>query len=128
MTANVLLGPEFIGKFQNMPHVHRRLLGSANSLSMQHTKATISNCKLLESADLSAKEKRNSVIIEKWPENIDFVCLQEVWDRTSAMALMFKMRKSFTHFLTDVCEDFGNSNNICRCKYIFVFFSKSFLV
>ena len=91
MTANMLLGPDFIGNLQNMPHVHKRLIGSASSLSMLTTKPAILNCKILESSELDTKEKRNSVIIDNWPENIDFVCLQEVWDRMSAMVLLYKM-------------------------------------
>ena len=97
--ANMLLGPEFLGKIQNLPYAHKRLLGSAKSLSMNHAKAYISNCNILQGPQFSAKEKRDSAIIEKWPENVDFVCLQEVWDRISAITLMYEMRNKFSYFL-----------------------------
>ena len=116
MTANMLLGPEFVGKFQNMPGVYRRLRGSARVLSMEESHPIVPNIKVLESSDFTNKEKRDSVIIEHLPENIDFVCLQEVWDRLSALALIYKMRRHFAHFLTDVCQDLGNSSHIFRCK------------
>ena len=116
MTANMLLGPEFVGKFQNMPGVYKRLRGSARVLSMEESQAIVPNIKVLESSDFATKEKRDSVIIEHLPENIDFVCLQEVWDRMSALALIYKMRRHFPHFLTDVCQDLGNSRHIFRSK------------
>lgn len=117
----MLLGPDFVGKFQNMPRVYKRLMGSAGVLSMKHANATVPNIKSLECPEFDTKEKRNSVIIEHWPDNIDFICLQEVWDKMSAMILMFKMRNHFSHFLTDVCQDLGNSNYIFRCKYAYMF-------
>ena len=116
MTANMLLGPEFVGKFQNMPGVYRRLRGSARVLSMEESHTIVPNINVLESSDFTTKEKRDSVIIEHLPENIDFVCLQEVWDRMSALALIYKMRRHFPHFLTDICQDLGNSSHIFRSK------------
>ena len=44
VSGNLLLGPEFLGKMQNLPDVHSRLLGTATSLSMQETKSYKSNC------------------------------------------------------------------------------------
>ena len=117
MTANMLLGPNFVGKFNNMPDVYKRLIGSANVLSMQDNKPTPENIRILENSSFDTKVKRNSVIIEDLPENIDFVCLQEVWDRLSAILLINKMRKHFPYFLTDVCQDFGNSSFPYRSKY-----------
>ena len=121
MTANMLLGPDFVGKFNNMPHVYKRLMGSIKVLSMEHSKLVTSNHDILENPEFSTKEKRNYVIIEDLPENIDFVCLQEVWDKMSSMALIYKMRTHFTHFLTDVCQDLGNSSYPFRCKYLLIF-------
>ena len=116
MTANMLLGPDFVGKFQNIPNVYRRLFGAVSVLSMQHTRAIAPNINTLESPEFSTKEKRNTVIIDHLPENIDFICLQEVWDKISALSLIYKMRNRFGHFLTDVCQDLGNSNHFFRCK------------
>ena len=116
VTANMLLGPEFVGKFQNMPHVYKRLMGSARVLSMKHSAKIVPNIRTLECPEFDTKEKRNAVIVENWPENIDFLCLQEVWDKMSAMVLMCKMSNHFSYFLTDVCQDLSNSNNIFRCK------------
>merc|ERR1719350_424430 len=116
----MLLGPDFVGKFNNMPHVYRRLMGSIKVLSMQHTKPVTSNIHILENPDFSTKEKRNFAIIEDLPENIDFVCLQEVWDKMSSVALIYKMRKHFAHFLTDVCQDLGNSSHIFRSSGLFM--------
>lgn len=120
ISANLLLGPEFLGKVQNLPYIHKRLLGSAESLSMSHTKSYIENCNILEASQLGTEGKRDSTIIEKWPENVDFVCLQEVWDRMSAITLMYKMRNKFKHFLTDIFQDLGNSNHIFRSSGLFV--------
>ena len=110
LTANMLLGPNFVGKFNNMSNVYKRLLGSAKVLSMQECKPTPENIQILENSSFDTKEGRNSVIIENMPENVDFVCLQEVWDTLSAMALIYKMRKHFPYFLTDVSQNLGNSN------------------
>ena len=117
MTANMLLGPNFVGKFNNMPEVYKRLHGSANVLSMQYTKPIPENIRILQNPSFDTKVKRNSVIIENLPENVDFVCLQEVWDRISAISLIYKMRKHFSYFLTDVCQDLGNSSFPYRGTY-----------
>ena len=122
MTANMLLGPDFVGKFNNLPDVYKRLMGSSNALSMQHTKPATSNIPILENSDFSTKEKRKYAIIEDLPEDIDFVCLQEVWDKLSSMVLIYKMRKHFGYFLTDICQDLGNSSYPFRCKYYFLDF------
>ena len=119
-SSNLLLGPEFLGKIQNLPHVHRRMLGSAESLSMSQTKRYISNCNVIEESEFGIEGKRDCTIIQQWPENIDFVCLQEVWDRLSAITLMTRMRHKFNHFLTDICQDLGNSNHIYRSSGLFV--------
>ena len=117
MTANMLLGPDFVGKFNNMPDVYKRLYGSANVLSMQYSKPTPENIRILENPLFDTKVKRNSVIIENLPDDVDFVCLQEVWDRISAISLIYKMRKHFSYFLTDVCQDLGNSSFPYRGKH-----------
>ena len=116
LTANMLLGPNFVGKFNNMSDVYKRLLGSAKVLSMEECKPTPENIQILENSSFDTEQKRNAVIIENMPENVDFVCLQEVWDKLSAMALIYKMRKHFPYFLTDVSQDLGNSNFLHRCK------------
>ena len=124
MTANMLLGPNFVGKFNNMPEVYKRLHGSANVLSMQNSKPTPENIRILENSSFDTKVKRNAVIIEYLPENVDFVCLQEVWDRISAISLIYKMRKHFSYFLTDVCQDLGNSCFPYRGIYFHLSFRK----
>ena len=120
ISGNLLLGPEFLGKMQNLPYVHKRMLGTAESLSMCHTKSYAPNCNILEESEFTSEGKRDCVVIEKWPENVDFVCLQEVWDRISAISLIFKMRNKFKYFLTDICQDLGNSNYVFRSSGLFV--------
>jgi hypothetical protein len=88
---------------------------------MKYSKPITSNHEILENPEFSTKEKRNYLIIEDLPENIDFICQQEVWDKMSSMALIYKMRKHFTHFLTDVGQDLGNSSYPFRCKYLLIF-------
>ena len=77
VSGNLLLGPEFLGKMQNLPDVHRRLLGTAKSLSMQETRSYEPNCDVLEDTQVGIEAKRDSVIIEKWPEDVDFVGLKQ---------------------------------------------------
>ena len=64
MTANMLLGPDFVGTFNNMPHVYKRLKGSIKVLSMKYSTPVTSNHEILENPEISTKEKRNCVIIE----------------------------------------------------------------
>ena len=120
VTSNMLLGADFIGKIQNTPNVHRRLIGAADSLAMNEARAAMQNCKILENASLSSKERRKTakLILQDWPLGVDFICLQEVWDRMSALVLMYKMRERFPHFLADVCQDLGSSNHVYRSKYM----------
>ena len=120
VSGNLLLGPEFLGKMQNLPDAHKRMLGTAQSLSMCHFIPYSPNCTILEDNQITTKGKRDSAVIEKWPEGVDFVCLQEVWDRLSAISLIFKMRNKFKHFLTDICQDPGNSNYYFRSSGLFV--------
>ena len=120
VSGNLLLGPEFLGKIQNLPNVHKRLLGCADSLSMGNTSHYAPNCSILEGSHFSTEFKRDSAIIEEWPDNVDFVCLQEVWDRLSAITLIFKLCSQFKFFLTDICQDLGNSSHLFRTSGLFI--------
>ena len=120
VSGNLLLGPEFLGKMQNLPDVYSRLLGTANSFAMQDTRSYDGNCKILEDNQIKIETKRDSSVVDHWPEDVDFVALQEVWDRLSAIALICKMRKTFKYFLTDICQDNGNSKHLFRSSGLFI--------
>ncbi|KAK7870133.1 hypothetical protein R5R35_011107 [Gryllus longicercus] len=119
-TANVLLAPEFLSRMNNLKSVYKRAYKIAKHF-VDNTGKPLSNVKLFidDTCEISSKFKS---VQPKFP-NIDFLCLQEVWTRSSAMILVDQLQQEFSYFLFDVGE-FSPSTNYCMLGSGLMFASK----
>ena len=99
-SANLLLCQEVFCKRQNASFVYSRLRHLANNLVK---KQTLDGAKrLLDNIDtLNKLNKKTDSVMEEFPP-LDFICLQEVFDRFFALALISMLRTKYCHFVFDV--------------------------
>ncbi len=102
VTANILLGVEFTGKYQNMPSVYSRLSNILNAFDRTE--------KIKHNLVKDDSNVKRDFITEFFPD-ADFMLLQEVWDRFFAAAVIYRLRKKgFSHFVTDVARQAFHTN------------------
>lgn len=99
-TANVLLAPEFVGRINNIKDTKFRARKIAQSL-LNHSGKHLRN--LEESGSFYENLKKSDIIKDEFPR-IDFLCLQEVWERAYAQTLINELKEEFSHFLYDIGE------------------------
>ena len=120
VSANLLLGIESLGKFQNMPFVYRRLVQIADSfLSINRESCPsepISNSPILEDAKITNEELMDTAVSYRWPQ-VDFMCFQEVWDRFFTYKLIQSLYPEFKHFVVDVAHHSWKSNVYFGSKF-----------
>ena len=113
VSANLLLGIEYMGKFQNMPFVYNRLAKIAKSFQSINRERSpsepICNAPILEDPKISDEELMDTSVSHKWPQ-VDFMCFQEVWDRVSTYKLVQNLYPEFKHFVVDVAHHSWKSN------------------
>lgn len=97
-TANLLLAPECIVRFNNNKFVYTRGPEVARRLLWQKSVG--------DNAESPAAEDHVTAL---FPE-VDFFCLQEVWERVWALVLAKELQKKYQHFLYDVGEHKLNVN------------------
>jgi len=106
-SANVLLAPEAIARLNNNKCSYARTSEIAKRI-LNHTGKSLSN--LITGDEFGMKSKYNSVLAE-FP-CLDFLCLQEVWERPYALMLIEHLKNEFTYFLYDI-GDYSFSKNFC---------------
>lgn len=126
VSANLLLGIESVGKFQNMPFVYNRLskIGKTFALINDKLSEPISNAPILNDTRIEDEELMDTVVSDHWPQ-VDFFCFQEVWDRYFTLSLIQELRKSnFNYFCVDVARQswhinhyFGSSGLMLASRY-----------
>ena len=114
-SINVLLAPEIIARLNNIKHSYSRTLQIAERI-LRHTGKPLNN--LLCKDEDEIKSKYNSVLSE-FPE-LDFLCLQEVWERNYALMLMEELKEEFYYFIYDVGE-YSLRKNYCMLGKCFLF-------
>ncbi|XP_037076119.1 sphingomyelin phosphodiesterase 5-like [Pollicipes pollicipes] len=92
-SANLLLAPECVGRFNKNKFVYTRGPEVARRLLWQQS--------LCENSASLSKEDHVSVV---FPE-VDFFCLQEVWERVWALFLIKELMQKYPHFLYDIGEN-----------------------
>jgi len=106
-SINVLLAPEAIARLNNNKDSYARTSKIAERI-LNHTGKQL--CNLISQDDFEMKSKYNSVLAE-FP-CLDFLCLQEVWERAYALVLIEHLKNEFSYFLYDI-GDYSFSNNFC---------------
>ena len=97
-TANLLLAPECVVRFNNNRFVYTRGPEVARRLLWQKP--------LTDNAESSSTEQHVSAL---FPE-VDFFCLQEVWERVWALVLAKELQQRYPHYLYDIGEHKLNVN------------------
>ena len=111
VSANLLLGIESLGKFQNMPFVYSRLVKIADSFqTISSQSEPICNKPILEDPKITDEELMDTSVMPQWP-HVDFMCFQEVWDRFFTYKLVQSLYPEFKHFVVDVAHHSWKSNN-----------------
>ena len=121
VSANLLLGIESLGKFQNMPFVYRRLVKIADSfLTINRDQSCpsdpIDNSPILEDPKITNEELMDTAVSYRWP-HVDFMCFQEVWDRFFTYKLIQSLYPEFKHFVVDVAHHSWKSNVYFGSKF-----------
>lgn len=114
-SINVLLAPEAIARLNNNKYSYARTSKIAERI-LNHTGKHL--CNLISQDDFEMKSKYNSVLAE-FP-CLDFLCLQEVWERAYALVLIEQLKKEFSYFLYDI-GDYSFSNNFCMLGECYIF-------
>ena len=104
-TANLLLAPECVVRFNNNKFVYRRGPEVARRLLWQKPRDG--------NADSAAVEEHVSTL---FPE-VDFFCLQEVWERVWALVLAKELQNKYPHYLYDIGEHKLNINGCMSGGY-----------
>lgn len=119
-SANVLLAPECLSRINNVKFVYKRASKIAKEI-VQNTGKHLDNVKLFfeDTCEISSKNKS---VLPKFP-TIDFLCLQEVWTRSSALLLIDQLQQEFNYFVYDVGE-FSPMVNCCMLGSGLMFASK----
>jgi hypothetical protein len=103
-TANVLLAPEAIARLNNIKCSYARASKIAKQI-LNHTGEPL--CNLMVN-DIEMNTKPSSILAE-FP-CLDFLCLQEVWERSYALVLIEHLKEEFSYFLYDI-GDYSFSKN-----------------
>ncbi|KAF0297194.1 Sphingomyelin phosphodiesterase 3 [Amphibalanus amphitrite] len=106
-TANLLLAPECVVRFNNNRFVYTRGPEVARRLLWQKP--------LPDNALGVAAEQHVSVL---FPE-VDFFCLQEVWERVWALVLAKELQQRYPHYLYDIGEHKLNVNGCMGASGLF---------
>ncbi|XP_021924037.1 uncharacterized protein LOC110831885 isoform X4 [Zootermopsis nevadensis] len=117
-SVNVLLAPEVIARLNNNKSSYARTSEIAKRI-LNHTGKPLSN--LVTGNEFEIKSKYNSILTE-FP-CLDFLCLQEVWERPYALILIEYLKKEFSYFLYDI-GDYCFSKNFCMLGSGLFFASK----
>ncbi|XP_069702626.1 sphingomyelin phosphodiesterase 3-like isoform X1 [Periplaneta americana] len=117
-SINVLLAPEVVARLNNNKCSYVRTSQIAERI-LKHTGKPL--CNLLNGDCLEIKSKYDSVLSE-FP-CLDFLCLQEVWERAYALTLIEHLKKEFPYFIYDV-GDYSFSKNLCMLGSGLFFASK----
>ena len=118
-SINVLLAPEAIARLNNNKYSYARTSKIAERI-LNHTGKQL--CNLINQDDFEMKSKYNSVLAE-FP-CLDFLCLQEVWERAYALVLIEHLKNEFSYFLYDI-GDYSFSNNFCMLGECYIFHGNS---
>lgn len=106
-SINVLLAPEAIARLNNNKYSYARTSKIAERI-LNHKGKQL--CNLISQDHFEMQSKYNSVLAE-FP-CLDFLCLQEVWERAYALVLIEHLKNEFSYFLYDI-GDYSFSNNFC---------------
>jgi hypothetical protein len=118
-TANVLLAPEAIARLNNNKCSYARASKIAKQI-LNHTGKPL--CNLMANDDIEMNTKHNSILAE-FP-CLDFLCLQEVWERSYALVLIEHLKEEFSYFLYDI-GDYSFRKNFCmlgECYFLGIWF------
>lgn len=113
-SANVLLAPEVIARLNNNKSSYSRTSEIAKRI-LNHTGKPL--CNLVTGDEFEIRSKYNSVLAE-FP-CLDFLCLQEVWERPYALMLIELLKKEFSYFLYDIGE-YTFCKNFCMLGECYV--------
>ena len=105
-TMNVLLGQEALGKFNNASLVYRRIQTIAAAILSQDQRHLTN---MEHSNDVNVKISKAETVLANFPR-MDFICLQEVFDRIHALALISMLRQDYKHFTFDIGDSSIKSN------------------
>lgn len=121
-TANVLLAPEAVARLNNNKCSYGRTSKIAERI-LNHTGKPLCNLRVKDEFEVNTK--CNSILAE-FP-CLDFLCLQEVWERSYALVLIEQLKEEFSFFLYDV-GDYSFSKNFCMLGSGLFFASKKPIV
>nr|CAD7263015.1 unnamed protein product [Timema shepardi] len=99
-TVNLLLATEILGRLNNIKHSDHRCQEIAKRI-LNHSCELLNNVEFINH-EPKINSKQDSIVTE-FP-NIDFLCLQEVWERSYALGLITILKQEFKYFLYDVGE------------------------
>ena len=105
-TMNVLLGQEALGKFNNASLVYGRIQKIAAAILAQD-QSHLTNME--QSKDVNVKITKADTVLSNFPR-MDFICMQEVFDRIHALALISMLRHDYKHFAFDIGDSSIKSN------------------
>ena len=105
-TMNVLLGQEALGKFNNASLVYGRIKKIAAAILSQD-KSHLTNME--QSKDANIKITKAETVLSNFPR-MDFICMQEVFDRIHALSLISMLRQDYQHFTFDIGDSSIKSN------------------
>ena len=102
----LLLGQEALGKFNNASLVYRRIQTIAAAILSQDQRHLTN---MEHSNDVNVKISKAETVLANFPR-MDFICLQEVFDRIHALALISMLRQDYKHFTFDIGDSSIKSN------------------
>ena len=105
-TMNVLLGQEALGKFNNASLVYGRIQKIAAAILAQDQRYLTN---LEDRNDDNTKISKTETVLANFPR-MDFICMQEVFDRVHALALISMLRNDYKYFTFDIGDSSIKSN------------------
>ncbi|XP_046400495.1 sphingomyelin phosphodiesterase 5-like [Ischnura elegans] len=115
-SANVLLGPDFLNKLNHNTSGFKRC-GKIGEKLTNHNGKYLSNL-MVEKKEVG----RRDFIFTEFP-SVDFLCLQEVWERFHASVLLNHLSSQYGYFIYDVGE-YSFKSNLCLLGSGLMFASK----
>lgn len=119
-TANILLGPECLNRLNNNTSAYIRAPKIAQRI-LRHSGKPLINFEALRtqfSGNATRAINLRDSVITSLP-SIDFLCLQEVWERFHAKVLIKYLEKEYPYILYDVGEYKWNINFCLFGKFSF---------
>lgn len=104
-TMNVLLGQEALGKFNNASLVYGRIKKIAAAILAQDQRHLTN----MDKNDDLVEIRKDETVLSNFPR-MDFICMQEVFDRIHALALISMLRHEYKHFTFDIGDSSIKSN------------------